>query len=316
MGAHIWKGNDAWLNQHIFKVIPNDEVRKKYLYYYLLYVVSDLNLKTHGSGMVHITKTPFMNTKIPVPSLSDQDYIVAHIEELFSELDAGVETLRKTQRQLETYRQAVLKEAFENIDGTEGILEYFIINKPRNGYSPKPVAYKTKYKNLTLTSTTGGVFKENNFKYIDIDITDDSHLWVKHNDILIQRANTIDYVGTAALYTGKDNVYVYPDLMMKCHPIESVLPQFLVYQLHYQQIRGYYRDNATGTTGSMPKINQGVVCNTPIMMTTIDRQKNIIEKIESKLSIIKSVEKNIVTSLQQAEALKQSILKHAFEGKL
>ena len=34
LGAHFWHGQDAWLNQHIFKVIPNDDVDKKYLYYF------------------------------------------------------------------------------------------------------------------------------------------------------------------------------------------------------------------------------------------------------------------------------------------
>ena len=56
LGAHIWKGEDAWLNQHIFRVIPKEDINRDYLYYYLLTVVEDLYSKTHGSGMVHITK--------------------------------------------------------------------------------------------------------------------------------------------------------------------------------------------------------------------------------------------------------------------
>ncbi|MFR1480562.1 MAG: restriction endonuclease subunit S, partial [Hydrogeniiclostridium mannosilyticum] len=62
LGAHIWKGNDAWLNQHIFRVVPSEQIEKKYLYYFLLQVVAELHAKTHGSGMVHITKGPLMNT--------------------------------------------------------------------------------------------------------------------------------------------------------------------------------------------------------------------------------------------------------------
>lgn len=112
LGAHIWNQNDAWLNQHIFKVIPNDNIDKLYLYYYLQKVIAELYLKTHGSGMVHITKGPFMNTSIPVPSYTEQSRIVAHIEELFSELDKAVDTLKTTKEQLEVYRQAVLVDAF------------------------------------------------------------------------------------------------------------------------------------------------------------------------------------------------------------
>ena len=59
LGAHIWHGEDGWLNQHIFKVIPSENVDKMYLYYYLLYVVDQLYAKSHGSGMVHIKLKPF-----------------------------------------------------------------------------------------------------------------------------------------------------------------------------------------------------------------------------------------------------------------
>lgn len=118
LGAHIWNQNDAWLNQHIFKVIPNDNIDKLYLYYYLQKVIAELYLKTHGSGMVHITKGPFMNTPIPVPSYTEQSRIVARIEELFSELDKAVDTLKTTKEQLEVYRQAVLKEIFDSVSTT------------------------------------------------------------------------------------------------------------------------------------------------------------------------------------------------------
>ena len=101
LGAHIWKGQDAWLNQHIFKVLPKEGIDRDYLYYFLLAVVAELYAKTHGSGMVHITKAPFMNTPIPVPSLPEQQRIVSRIEELFSQLDAGVETLKKQKHSLQ-----------------------------------------------------------------------------------------------------------------------------------------------------------------------------------------------------------------------
>ena len=48
LGAHIWKNGDAWLNQHIFKVIPKNDIFRDYFYYYLLQVVSNLYAKAHG----------------------------------------------------------------------------------------------------------------------------------------------------------------------------------------------------------------------------------------------------------------------------
>ena len=63
--------------------------------------------------MVHITKGKFEETLLRLPPLNEQSRIVAKIEELYSELDKGVESLKIAREQLEVYRHAVLKHAFE-----------------------------------------------------------------------------------------------------------------------------------------------------------------------------------------------------------
>ena len=112
LGAYIWHGQDAWLNQHIFKVHPYDCIDKSFLYYLLVDVTAGLYAKSHGSGMVHVTKGKFESTEIIIPPLPEQHRIVAKIETLFSELDKGVESLKTAREQLKVYRQALLKHAF------------------------------------------------------------------------------------------------------------------------------------------------------------------------------------------------------------
>jgi len=113
LGAYLWQGNDAWLNQHIFKVVPKSFTDKLYLFYLLEKITLELYAKAHGSGMVHVTKGKFEATEIPLPPFSEQQEIVAKIEELLSELDKGKEQLETARQQLKIYRQAVLKWAFE-----------------------------------------------------------------------------------------------------------------------------------------------------------------------------------------------------------
>ena len=113
LGAYIWEGGEAWLNQHIFKVHPFSGVSKKFLYYVLKKVTTQLYSKTHGSGMVHVTKKKFESTNVALPPTKEQHHVVAKIEELFSKLDKGIESLKKARDQLKVYRQAVLKWAFE-----------------------------------------------------------------------------------------------------------------------------------------------------------------------------------------------------------
>lgn len=113
LGAHIWHGGDAWLNQHIFLVLPKSCTIKLFVFYLLEKITAELYAKAHGSGMVHVTKGKFESTEISLPPFPEQHRIVAKIEELFSELDKGIENLKTARAQLKVYRHALLKHAFE-----------------------------------------------------------------------------------------------------------------------------------------------------------------------------------------------------------
>ena len=112
LGAHIWHGEDGWLNQHIFKVIPHANIDKMYLYYFLLHVIDELYAKTHGSGMVHITLKPFKSTPIPVPELDVQKQIVETISNLLFKLDEAKEKAQEVVDGFETRKVAILHRAF------------------------------------------------------------------------------------------------------------------------------------------------------------------------------------------------------------
>lgn len=87
LGVFIWNNDDAWLNQHIFKVCPYEFIDKQYLYYLFQYLISEFYIHSHGSGMVHITKSEFENTIAFLPPLHEQERIVTKIEEIFNALD-------------------------------------------------------------------------------------------------------------------------------------------------------------------------------------------------------------------------------------
>lgn len=168
---------------------------------------------------------------------------------------------------------------------------------PKNGLSPKAVDHETEIKVLTLTATTSGEFKKDAFKYVDIDRPDDdSEVWLKNGDILIQRANALQYVGVSALYNGPDNAFIYPDLMIKIRPSKKVIPEFLLLALQSQSTRKFFRENASGTSGSMPKINQGVLKRLQISLPTIEDQRLIVSYIHRFRKVCRQLKQNIHTS--------------------
>lgn len=166
-----------------------------------------------------------------------------------------------------------------------------LVEKPTNGFSPKGVDYETRIKNITLTATTSGVFKEAEYKYVDIEIDDNSSYWLKKNDLLIQRSNSRDYVGTSCVYTGVDNSFIYPDLIMRMRVHSELLVNYIDYALKAPYNRKYFRENASGTSESMPKINQGTVKESLIPLPPLAEQQRIVERIEELLPYTKQLVK-------------------------
>lgn len=116
LDAFLWRGEKAWLNQHIFKVIPEPRLFHSDLLYYWMKVAISEMINTehlHGSTMKHINRGPFLAHSTVIPPVMEQVRIYDKLEELFSELDVGVKELKTAQNKISQYRQSLLKSAIE-----------------------------------------------------------------------------------------------------------------------------------------------------------------------------------------------------------
>ncbi|EKE08343.1 MAG: hypothetical protein ACD_17C00220G0003, partial [uncultured bacterium] len=195
-------------------------------------------------------------------------------------------------------------------------IDDLLVEKPRNGYSPKAVAFQTNTRSLTLSATTSGRFNPAHSKYINEDIPKNSYLWLAPGDILIQRANTIEYVGVSAIYDGPVESFIYPDLMMKCRPNHRVLTKYLYYIFSSELVRNYFRENATGTAGNMPKINQQTVLSAPALVPKMPEQHEIVRRVEILFAFANRLEARYTAGLEQVAQLTPSLLDKAFRGEL
>ena len=116
LDAFLWRGEEAALNQHIFRVVPDERLlQRDYLFYLLKAAIQEMQ-KTehlHGSTMKHINRGPFMAFPARIAPLSEQRRIVAEIEKQSTRLEAAVAALKRTQANLKRYRASVLKAACE-----------------------------------------------------------------------------------------------------------------------------------------------------------------------------------------------------------
>lgn len=180
LGVYVWNRGPAWLNQHIFRVEPERRVvTQPFLYYSLKHAIEALYKKSHGSGMVHVTKGKFDSHQIALPPIAEQKRIVSKIDELFSRIDEGERALERAQKLVERYRQSVLKAAVtgeltrewrekrkENLECGEALLARIIkarreawekgeLAKMRaKGIKPNNDKWKQKYEEPSPLKTT------------------------------------------------------------------------------------------------------------------------------------------------------------------
>jgi len=116
--AFINQDNRLAYSNHMTRIEVNKRlIEPKWLSIWLHYLFFRGYFKFYCTKHVNQASinTKFLsnNVFVPLPPLNEQKRIVAKIEELFSKLDAGVESLKKAEAQLRRYRQSVLKAAFE-----------------------------------------------------------------------------------------------------------------------------------------------------------------------------------------------------------
>ena len=192
-------------------------------------------------------------------------------------------------------------------------LGMIIESAPRNGYSPKAVDYETSIKTLKLGAVTSGIFDSTECKYINEEIPNDAYCWLKNGDILIERSNSLEYVGMSAIYTGNDNEFIYPDLLMRFRVSNEALTEYVHKALSAPFNRSYFMSKAKGAQKSMLKINQGCVINTLIPLPPLAEQTEIVIRLEKQLQKVTELEAQITKRETLTKQLMQSILKGAFE---
>lgn len=313
-------------------VLRNPQIDNKYTFLFISseeFIRHARNTYKGVVGQQRINLDFVKNYPMPLPPLSEQRRLVARIESLFAKLDAAREKVQSVLDSHETRKAALLHEAFTGKltakwreergipqSWKNGKLLDCLLEKPRNGYSPKAVNYPTKCKSMSLSATTDGIFKKEYYKYIDEEIPADSYLWLEPGDILIQRSNSLEKVGISAIYTGGTHEYIYPDLMMKLQVNNQNDPAYINYFLQRAETRAYFLSNATGIAGNMPKINQKTVSNTPVNYPSLTEQQEIVRILDRLLAREQRARQAAEETLAAIDRMKQSILARAFRGEL
>lgn len=301
---------------------PKEGIYPKYLFYYTQYLTYRIEDKGYARHYQYIEKEDVL-----LPPLPEQERIVSRIEELFSELDNAVETLNATKSQLRLYKQAVLKDAFDGNLTNSGAPEIkelaSFIEQPRYGTSKKCnyqddiTAYTEVYRIPNIDASTGTLDKSD-LKYAQFDEDEIEKLSLKYGDILIIRSNgSPSIVGTAAMVREQDITGLFAGYLIRIRisDHERLSPKYLLRYLSSYDARRYI-ENVSKSTSGVNNVNAQEIKKIKVPYFEKEIQDQIIYAIESRLSAYVNIEKTVNQALQQVSAMRQSILKQAFEGGL
>jgi type I restriction enzyme S subunit len=267
---------------------------------------------------------------VPLAPLNEQKHILAKLEQLLTDLDKSIEYLETTKQQLKVYRQAVLDSAFcgkltntnllggklpkgwkvlkisdvadvnPSLPNKEKLLKDIDVQ-----FIPMKLVEEVVNKvNLTETRKLADVLKGSYTPFIN-------------KDILFAKVTPCMENGKIAIVDNLKNSIGFGSSefhVLRCS--DKVLNKYLHRFIIQDKFRMKAQNAMTGAVGLRRVPKQFIESYLIPIPSTIDEQNKIVLEIESRLSVCDKIEETIESSLQQAEALRLSIIKKAFEGKL
>ena len=331
IGKLAFLGIAAATNQAICGIFENKSIDSKYLYQFLFFSKAGLVKQGIGGAQPNISQGILKNLDLPLPPLPVQQAIVTKIEEIFSELDHGVEQLKVARAQLKVYRQSVLKWAFEGRLTNEGVIDGELLEgwkwvrlggvctKIQDGshFSPQ-IQYlepgKERFMYITAKNIRNNYMDLSKLIFVDKEFHDSiyNRCNPEYGDVLLTKdgVNT----GEVTLNTLHEPFSLLSSVCIFKTDRESLKSEYLKYFIQSPFGSKLINDSMTGT--AIKRIVLRKIRDSMIILPPISEQHQIVSEIERRLSVCDKLEETIEAGLKQAEVLRAGVLKMAFEGRL
>jgi len=312
--AYLIEG-PAWVNNHAHVLRPLPGLDRRFLRHYL--DVFDYRRFANGTTRLKLTQSAMRRIPVPVPKLDDQQRIVETLEDHLSRLDAADRWLTDTERRIRAWMAGVSDSLIWRPNFAEVTVASVLREPMRNGRSDRASEDGRGVRTLTLTAVTRNEFADEHTKVTITSPEVAEGLWLEEGDIFVQRANTPDLVGTSARYSGPNKWAIFPDLLIRVRPDETVISsQFLNMALRTERAHRSLRAHAKGLAGSMPKIDQKSVGNTVVPLPSMPDQQRLVDTLEYAETGTRNLLNVSRTAGRRSVALRRATLSAAFDGRL
>lgn len=287
------------------------KINHKFVFYFLQTESFRRIFSLSKNGLIGgVSVNKLKEIEIPLPPLAEQERIVQKIEELFAEIDAGIENLKIVKNQIKLYRQSVLKNAF-NQDCEKKFLKNYIAEM-NYGTSEKTNDDKNGIPVLRMGDIQNGKLNFDNLKFLDT--IKDGKLILKKGDLLFNRTNSSELVGKSAVFKA-DRKCSFASYIIKVRFDDTLNSDYVCFYINSPYGRQWARSQLTQQVGQA-NINGKKLQELQIPVPSLAEQERIVAEIETRFERADAMELAVQNALDTAEKLKQAILKKAFRGEL
>ena len=287
-----------------------DMVLPKFIYYRMQIIQFDHS--THKRYWIQ----QYSKIKVAIPSLEEQQRIVARIEELYSQLDDAEATLQKTKAQLALYRQAVISSAYPNIpqekwvrlDSIAEIIGGITKGRDLTGQKTVELPY------LRVANVQNGFLDLSVMKTIELKESEKEHYLLKEGDVLYTEGGDRDKLGRGTVWHGEIPECVHQNHVFKARlQQERALPDYVAYWSMSTYARNYFYEKGKQSV-NLASINKTVLSALTLPLPPISLQQSTIEEIDMRLSVCNNIESMVNDMTLKTEALRQAILMSEYRG--
>jgi type I restriction enzyme S subunit len=308
---------------------PRNGMPNKFFLYYLRYIEKEWDSKATGTTFKAITGDVLRNQEMPLPPLAEQERIVARLEELLSDLEAGVAALERVRAGVKRYKASVLKAACEGkLFGDRGIEDGELLEEGRwvtvgdvtesmkNGvYKPAEYYADDGIACLRMYNIEDGAIVWKDIKRMKLTEEEVETYRLLPGDILVNRVNSRELVGkTAVIPSGLESI-VYESKNIRLKIKQDIADSTYINYCFGAYRQRYFNFNAQQVVG-MASINQTQIAQMPIPLPPLEEQLRIVVEVERRLESARAVESAVEVGLKRAGRLRQAVLRSAFEGRL
>lgn len=340
LGVYTWLGEESWLNQHIFKVEPNQtKVSREFFPWLAEWFISEMDREVHGSTMQHLTANAFGGFPVLLPPLSDQKIIAVFLERETAQLDELIASKEQLLELLAEKRRALIARAVtRGLDPEVSLRDSgipwlgkipihwsvirlrWIITNLEQGWSPQADDRKpeeSEWGVVKLNSVNQGVFDATKVKTLPSEFDIPYNLELHTNDFLLTRSNTPELVGDVCVITDSLSRLIFSDLIYRLTLQEASIDKlFLNYFLLSFVGRLQIEADAKGTSNSMVKIAQEDIKDWQIIVPPLPEQRAIVVHIQhetAKLDALKQAAERAIGLLKERRA---ALITAAVTGKI